>query len=199
MDLSKDCPSPKEVYTSFVKLRDLSTPDSIRTFKSQDHKFYGLLDSTKWLLYVSTCLGKANEGVNEITGPHHTTVVLQEGNGHDMNCVISCLIQLYLDPYWRTMSGFQSLIQKEWIALGHPFTFRLGHIINQDVEPSPIFLLFLDCVWQLLQQFPTAFQFTETYLTTVWDSTHISIFDTFIFNCEHDRYLAQTVSSFFGD
>lgn len=110
-----------------------------------------------------------------------------------MNCVISSLIQLYLDPYWRTVSGFQSLIQKEWVALGHPFTARLGHIIDQDIEPSPLLLLFLDCVWQLLQQFPTAFQFTETYLTTLWDSAHISLFDTFLFNSEHDRFLAQTV------
>lgn len=110
-----------------------------------------------------------------------------------MNCVISSLIQLYLDPYWRTVSGFQSLIQKEWVALGHPFSARLGLVSNQETDPSPLLLLFLDCVWQLLQQFPTAFQFTETYLTTVWDSAHISIFDTFLFNCEHDRFLAQTV------
>lgn len=61
---------------------------------------------------------------------------------------------------------------------------------------SPLLLLFLDCVWQLLQQFPTEFEFTETYLTTLWDASHVSIFDTFLFDCERDRYLATTVCIF---
>lgn len=117
------------------------------------------------------------------------------GYGQDMNCVISSLTQILLDPYWRTKFGFQSLIQKDWIAMGHPFAYRLGHILNADIEPSPLFLLFLDCVWQLLQQFPTAFQISETYLTTLWDSAHNSVFETFLFNCDHDRFMAENVST----
>lgn len=113
-----------------------------------------------------------------------------------MNCVLSSLIQILLDPCWRTIGGFQSLIQKEWVALGHPFASRLGHILSPDIEPSPLFLLFLECIWQLLQQYPQAFQFSETYLTTLWDSAHLSIFETFLFNCEHDRLMAQRVSNF---
>ncbi len=58
---------------------------------------------------------------------------------------------------------------------------------------SPVFLLFLDCVWQMLQQYPSEFQFTETYLTTLWDSAHVSIFDTFLFDCEKDRIFAVKV------
>lgn len=194
LELSKECPSPKEVHISFCKLRDLCTPDSIRLFKAQDFKFYGLLDNTKWLLYVSTCLTKAAEAAEKISDVNSTTVVLQEGTGQDMNCVISSLTQILLDPHWRTMHGFQSLVQKEWVVLGHHFANRLSHILNPEIEPSPLFLLFLDCVWQLSQQFPTAFLFSETYLTTLWDSAHISIFETFIFNCEHDRVKALKVS-----
>lgn len=63
-----------------------------------------------------------------------------------------------------------------------------------DILQSPLLLLFLDCVWQLLQQFPTKFEFTETYLTTLWDVSHVSIFDTFLFDCERDRHYATTVS-----
>lgn len=61
---------------------------------------------------------------------------------------------------------------------------------------SPLLLLFLDCVWQLLQQFPTKFEFTETYLTTLWDASHVSIFDTFLFDCERDRHCAVNVCIF---
>lgn len=53
---------------------------------------------------------------------------------------------------------------------------------------SPVFLLFLDCVWQLIQQFPTVFEFTETYLTTLWDSTHLGLFENFLFNTEFVRH-----------
>lgn len=62
---------------------------------------------------------------------------------------------------------------------------------------SPLLLLFLDCVWQLLQQFPTKFEFTETYLTTLWDASHVSIFDTFLFDCEQDRQIAVNVGIVF--
>lgn len=109
--------------------------------------------------------------------------------------MVSSLTQILLDPYFRTKNGFQSLIQKDWVSLGHPFAYRLGHILNKETETSPVFLLFLDCVWQLLQQFPSAFEISEVYLTTLWDSAHISVFDTFLFNCHHQRFMAQCVST----
>jgi myotubularin-related protein 10/11/12 len=108
-----------------------------------------------------------------------------------MCCVISSLVQLLLDPHWRTIVGFQSLIQKEWVSLGHPFCDRIGHIVSDSNERGPLFLLFLDCCWQLLQQFPEDFEFGETFLTTIWDSVFIPVFDTFQFNSEHDRYQAM--------
>ncbi|KAL3276331.1 hypothetical protein HHI36_011714 [Cryptolaemus montrouzieri] len=191
IDLGKECPSPKDINASYIKLRDLCVPENTRQFKQQDFKFYGLLDNSKWLNYISICLGKAVEAADQLS-KQNSTIVLQEGNGTDMNCLISSIIQIILDPHFRTKYGLQSLIQKEWVAMGHQFAYRLGHILDKDVEFCPLFLLFLDCVWQLLQQFPTAFKFSETYLTTLWDSVGISIFDTFLFNCEHDRVVAET-------
>lgn len=188
MDLSKECPLPKDVQNSYVRFRDLCTPETVRQFWIQDGKFYSSLESTRWLHFVANCLSKSEIAAKQLSSG--VTVVLQEGNGQDMCCVVSSLTQLLLDPHWRTTNGFQSLIQKEWVSLGHPFANRLGHIMKPELDQSPLFLLFLDCVWQLLQQFPMAFEFTETYLTTLWDSAHISIFDTFLFNCEHDRLIA---------
>lgn len=76
IDLSN--PSPREISTSFNKLRDICIPDNTRVFKSQDYKFYGLMDGTKWLHHVSTCLTKALEAAVELN-ENECTVVLQEG------------------------------------------------------------------------------------------------------------------------
>ena len=40
----------------------------------------------------------------------------------------------------------QVLIQKEWVWFGHPFGMR--HSIHRS-ESGPIFLQFIDCVWQV--------------------------------------------------
>ncbi|KAJ1494760.1 hypothetical protein T484DRAFT_1764717, partial [Baffinella frigidus] len=43
------------------------------------------------------------------------------------------------------------LIEKEWVAFGHKFALRLGHAPVGRACQSPIFLQFLDAVWQILQ------------------------------------------------
>lgn len=57
-----------------------------------------------------------------------------DSTGCDLSAVISSLVQLFLDPQVRTIRGFHCLVQKEWVALGHPFTKRLGHTRNQVEE-----------------------------------------------------------------
>ena len=52
---------------------------------------------------------------------------------------------------------------------------------------APVFLLFLDCVWQLLQQFPSRLAMTETFLTTLWDTQQLGVTDTFLFDSAWHR------------
>lgn len=52
---------------------------------------------------------------------------------------------------------------------------------------SPLFMLFLDCVWQMMNQYPAAFEFTEAYLTVLSDSMWIPLFSTFLFNSSKQR------------
>ena len=55
------------------------------------------------------------------------------------------------------------------------------------MERSPIFLQFLDCVWQLLQQYPNAFEFNAAFLLLLADVHMSCLYGTFLFNTEMDR------------
>ena len=72
---------------------------------------------------------------------------------------------------------------QEWLAFGHKFHDRLGDPEQAD-QRSPIFLQFLDCVWQLMIQFPTAFEFNEIYLLRLHDAMTSRMFGSFLYNSE---------------
>ena len=69
-----------------------------------------------------------------------------------------CLLSLFF-LYCNTYQGFQTLVEKEWLSFGHKFAHCDGR-----GDQTPIFLQFLDCVYQLAMQFPTAFEFNTIYL-----------------------------------
>lgn len=57
-----------------------------------------------------------------------------EDNASDLCCLISSLVQVMMDPHCRTIFGFQSLVQKEWIMGGHCFLDRCNHLRQSDKE-----------------------------------------------------------------
>lgn len=57
-----------------------------------------------------------------------------ELDDRDLNCLLASLVQVVSDPHARTISGFQSLVQKEWVAAGHPFLQRLNLFQKNDRE-----------------------------------------------------------------
>ncbi|NWI85962.1 MTMRB protein, partial [Pitta sordida] len=130
--------------------------------------------------------GRGTEGDGKGTPPH--CLPPPEPSDRDLNCLLASLVQLLGDPHSRSLPGFQSLVQREWVAAGHPFPRRLGLLChNNPHEEAPVFLLFLDCTWQLLRQFPAEFGFTETFLLALHDSSFSPYFSTFRFSCQRQR------------
>jgi len=121
-------------------------------------------------------------------------------DGWDRTSLIVSLTELLLDPYYRTLHGFGILIQKEWLQFGHKFADRIGHGEPEDntylSEQSPIFFQFIDCVYQLLSQYPNWFEFNEHYLITILDELYSGRFGTFLMNSEFERVniSSQTLS-----
>jgi myotubularin-related protein 6/7/8 len=62
-------------------------------------------------------------------------------------------------------------------------------------ERSPVFLQFLDALWQLLQQFPTSFEYNESLLLFLADHQHSALFGNFLCNCSKDRMELGLVGS----
>ncbi|XP_056138872.1 myotubularin-related protein 12 isoform X2 [Lampris incognitus] len=186
-DLSDTLPTVQDIQLSYNKFKQFFLIDNTTDFWVSDMKWFSLLENCGWLDIIRHCLQKAMEVVECLEKENTNVLILEEG-GSDLCCIISSLAQLMLDPFYRTLTGFQSLIQKEWVAGGHRFLDRCNQLHLKDKENvSPVFLLFLECVWQLFQQYGPAFQFSETYLTVLSDSIHVPVFYTFLFNSDYHR------------
>ena len=110
--------------------------------------------------------------------------------GRDRTLQIVALAQLILDKYYRTIEGFEVLIEKQFILFGHEFKSRLGHGVKDCLirkEFCPIFIQFLDCVYQLTVQFPSIFEFDSKFLLDIAHHSFSLRFGTFLQNCDNER------------
>ena len=81
---------------------------------------------------------------------HRTSVMVHCSDGWDRTAQLTAIALLLLDPYYRTLRGFQVIIEKEWLSFGHKFAQRICHDDrHSDADRSPVFLQFIDCVWQV--------------------------------------------------
>ncbi|XP_062570524.1 myotubularin-related protein 4-like [Saccostrea cucullata] len=146
------------------------------------------LEGTKWMTYLSNLLRTASLVVN-VMSKEGRSVVVHCSDGWDRTSQIVALAELMMDPYYRTIEGFQVLVEREWLEFGHKFGDRCGNGVNCEDpnERSPVFLQWLDCVYQLYKQFPCAFQFNEAYLIKLVQHTYSHLFGTFLCNTVQDR------------
>jgi hypothetical protein len=121
------------------------------------------------------------------------SVLVHCSDGWDRTAQVCGLVQLMLDPFFRTIRGFCILIAKEWAAFGFKFHQRCGHANEKsdDTDISPIFVQWLDAVYQLVKEFPFAFEFNQRTLLAIAHHVHSCRFGDFLFNCERERAEAR--------
>lgn len=253
-------------------LRDLDKRSAVGPDLTKTAQLQLQLTKTLWLNRIAIIL----QSVDRITKSIHlnnTNVVIHCSDGWDRTSQVSSLLQLCLDPYFRTIKGFMILIEKEWVSFGYKFRIRADHghsigsitpasddknafslnngdagsgtqarvasflqkaayhiktsaaaaasaattassasnstsDLKQPADPmintysgsserSPVFHQFLDCVYQILRQCPTAFEFNSRFLKRLFYHHYSCQYGTFLANTEQEysRSRGMTVSA----
>ena len=137
-------------------------------------------------------------------------VLLHCSHGWDRTPQVAAMAQLILDPFYRTKIGFSTLIEKDFMAYGHPFHTRCGHGEGKgergasstggqsggggdEGQISPIFIQFLDCVFQLVNQYPEYFEFNIEYLLVLSEHVYSCRFGTLLCDTERERELVAGI------
>ncbi|TRY59416.1 hypothetical protein DNTS_004318 [Danionella cerebrum] len=177
---AKDGGYENESFYINVELNFLEIPnlhvmrESLRKLKEvvypaiDQQRWFSNVDSTHWLEYIRLLLAGAVRIADRIESGK-TSVVVHCSDGWDRTAQLTSLAMLMLDAHYRSLRGFQLLLEKEWLSFGHRFAS------------------FIDCVWQMTQQFPSAFEFNELFLITVLDHLYSCLFGTFLYNSEQER------------
>ncbi|KAM0719527.1 hypothetical protein Q7P37_003657 [Cladosporium fusiforme] len=235
-----------------------------------------LLRKSGWLGHVAGLID-GSEMVARVVGLGGSHVLVHCSDGWDRTSQVSALAQIMLDPHYRTLDGFITLVQKDFLSFGHKFRDRNGiegsekwfEIENERIQPartredrgsepnnlqalsskalfgakswfeknksnlfkqqnvshdsladpssrptspppnpiihstptktedkqhkmdekevSPIFHQFLDAVFQLQWQEPTAFEFNERFLRRLYYQVYAGQYGEFLFNNERER------------
>ncbi len=106
------------------------TSESYELTSDQRHPVFldrQLLRRSGWLRHLSAIL----DGTLLIVRNIHVNsshVLIHCSDGWDRTAQLSSLSQLCLDPFYRTIRGFQILVEKDWLSFGHRFLDRCGHL-----------------------------------------------------------------------
>ncbi|XP_064184527.1 myotubularin-related protein 1a isoform X2 [Anguilla rostrata] len=204
---AKDGGYESESFYPNVELNFLEIPnmhvmrESLRKLKEvvyptiDEAHWLSSVDSTHWLEYIRLLLAGAVRIADKLESGK-TSVVVHCSDGWDRTAQLTSLAMLMLDSYYRTLRGFQVLLEKEWVSFGHKFAARVGHgdENHANSERSPLFVQFIDCVWQMMRQFPAAFEFNELFLITILDHLFSCLFGTFLYNSEQERVSKEVPS-----
>ena len=176
--------------------------------KANDVQWAQLVEDTKWLYHVRLILSCSWQTAFHVRY-NRLPVLLHCSHGWDRTSQVAALAQLFLDPYYRTRAGFSCLIEKDFMSLGHPFHTRCGHgegrgergggvgssgvqSSGDEGQISPIFIQFLDCVFQIVNQYPDSFEFNTKYLLLLSEHVYSCLFGTLLCDTERERELVAT-------
>jgi len=186
-------PKQTQLEDSFTAMLDLFCLENEKDIEEKDKSYFSSLENSNWLTTMLSLLRiSADVAENYIKG---NIVVIRDADGRSYSILIASLVMIMTSEEFRTYKGLEKIIRRNWINMGFPFNHHHNLSIGQNKQSTsnlcPLFLVFLDCIHQLCFQFPASFEFQPSYLIHIWDSAFLPITQTFIFDNEHDREVAN--------
>ena len=185
-------PNPEYIYceirgirfskTAFNKIKQLCNDKEIM----ENNNFLSELEDSGWINFIIKVL-KTSTKISELV-MEGNNVLVHCSEGWDRTPQLVSISQILLDPYFRTFEGFAILFEKDFVSFGHKFAIRSG--ITEDEfkkKTNQVILQYLDCVYQLLMQFPSEFEFTSEFLLFIAKYYDTNLFGTFLFDNEKER------------
>ena len=122
-------------------------------------------------------------------------ILIHCSDGWDRTSQLCATSQILLDKYYRTLDGFICLIEKDWLSFGHQFRYRSGYYspvdspsnVSNENQFSPIFLQWLDSIYQLMSQNYSKFQFNFNLISLLAEEIFTGKYGTFLFNNDRER------------
>uniref|UniRef100_A0A8C1U0V7 Myotubularin related protein 7a n=1 Tax=Cyprinus carpio TaxID=7962 RepID=A0A8C1U0V7_CYPCA len=144
------------------------------------------LENSDWLRHIKSIM-EAGLFISKAVAEEGVSVLVHCSDGWDRTAQVCSVASVLLDPYYRTLKGLMVLIEKDWVSFGHRFSHRCGHLIGEAKEVSPVIDQFLECIWQLMEQFPCAFEYNEKFLISIHNHIYSCHYGNFICNSQKER------------
>ena len=151
-------------------------------------KFHSAFESSGWPEFIYGIIKSSTEIALSVKQGY--SCLIHCSDGWDRASQLTAFSQMLIDPYYRTIRGYMSLIEKDFLSFGHQFKYRNGYYNQKEVhedQNSPIFLQYLDATHQLLVNYPMYFEFNMKFLIYIANNINSGKYGTFLYNNEKER------------
>jgi len=144
------------------------------------------IEKSQWYDSIKILIESSFKIYNSIINGHN--VLVHCSDGWDRTTQLCSMSQILLDQRYRTIDGFINLIEKDWLSFGHQFKSRNNYTnIENSKEFCPIFIQFLDSLYQIMKQNYCEFEYNYDFLFFLAKESLNGKYGTFLFNNDYER------------